>query len=297
MVKTDVIIVGSGPAGLSCAISLGMKGVSCTLLEKRGNLSGKVCGDGLTVRAIRALDRLGIDPLSLHGTKVLYKTVVRGNCIQKKSFRELFGFEYEYGVSRDIFDNCLLEKALLLGCNICYNTNVDSVEKIDEGYLVNGEFFCRQVVIACGALGASFDDGRPGSVRLPAGVSARVIGSCSLSNDAFYFFYDQEKYGRGYAWTFPVGENKWNIGVFSSDILDLKSLYFLHEKSLFPEGVQYDRPPGGALIGAVEKPFEEVGKLLHIGDCAYRADFKSGEGISIAIEDGIMAAERIFESL
>ncbi len=297
MIETDVVIAGSGPAGLSCAISLGMKGISCLLLEKRSSLSGKVCGDGLTVRAIRDLDRLGIDPLSLEGAKVFYKTVFRDGVAQKRSFKELFGFEYEYGVSRDLLDNCLLEKALFHGAQIRYGTPVYSVEEQGGGYVVNGELRCRQAVLACGALGTPFIKESPRPGRLPAGVSARVMGSCSLSHDSFYYYYDREKYGNGYAWIFPVGQDKWNIGVFSSDIIDLKGLYKLHEKSFFPEGVQYDRAPGGALIGAVKEPSAAEGPLLRIGDCALSADFGSGEGISMAIEDGIEAAGRIIESL
>ena len=57
----DVIVVGAGPAGSSSAIHLAKAGMKVLLLEKSQFPREKVCGDGLTPRAIKELSLLGID--------------------------------------------------------------------------------------------------------------------------------------------------------------------------------------------------------------------------------------------
>ena len=57
----DVIVVGAGPAGSSAAFHLAQAGVDVLLLEKAAFPRDKICGDGLTPRAVRQLVAMGID--------------------------------------------------------------------------------------------------------------------------------------------------------------------------------------------------------------------------------------------
>src|SRR2546429_9576376 len=57
----DVVVVGAGPGGSSAAYHLARHGLSVLLLEKTEFPREKVCGDGLTPRAVRQLIRMGID--------------------------------------------------------------------------------------------------------------------------------------------------------------------------------------------------------------------------------------------
>src|ERR1700681_2540097 len=56
----DVIIVGAGPAGSTTAFYLAQAGLDVLLLEKARVPREKVCGDGLTPRAVKALVGMGI---------------------------------------------------------------------------------------------------------------------------------------------------------------------------------------------------------------------------------------------
>ena len=59
--QADVIVVGAGPAGASAAYHLAEAGVDVLLLEKSAFPRDKICGDGLTPRAVRQLIAMGID--------------------------------------------------------------------------------------------------------------------------------------------------------------------------------------------------------------------------------------------
>ncbi len=58
--EADVIVVGAGPAGATTAYYLAQSGLDVLLLEKSRFPREKVCGDGLTPRAVKALVGMGI---------------------------------------------------------------------------------------------------------------------------------------------------------------------------------------------------------------------------------------------
>ena len=66
MQRHDVLIIGGGPAGSAAAITAARAGLNVVLFEKGPYGRDKVCGDGLTPRAIGALNDLGIDHSVAH---------------------------------------------------------------------------------------------------------------------------------------------------------------------------------------------------------------------------------------
>ena len=59
--QADVIVVGAGPAGAATAYQLAHAGVDVLLLEKAAFPRDKICGDGLTPRAVKQLIAMGFD--------------------------------------------------------------------------------------------------------------------------------------------------------------------------------------------------------------------------------------------
>jgi geranylgeranyl reductase family protein len=57
----DALVVGSGPGGATAAYYLARHGVNVALVDKSSFPREKVCGDGLTPRAVKALMDMGID--------------------------------------------------------------------------------------------------------------------------------------------------------------------------------------------------------------------------------------------
>ena len=60
MPHRDLIVIGGGPAGAAAAIQAARHGINVTVFEKAEHGRDKVCGDGLTPRAVGALNDLGI---------------------------------------------------------------------------------------------------------------------------------------------------------------------------------------------------------------------------------------------
>ena len=58
--KYDVVVIGAGPSGSSCAYWLGSKGFRVALVEKKTFPREKTCGDGLTPRAVFQLENMGL---------------------------------------------------------------------------------------------------------------------------------------------------------------------------------------------------------------------------------------------
>ena len=58
--QRDMAVIGAGPAGAATAIRAARGGARVTVFEKASPGRDKVCGDGLTPRAVSALKELGI---------------------------------------------------------------------------------------------------------------------------------------------------------------------------------------------------------------------------------------------
>ena len=54
----DIIIVGAGPAGCSCAINLASSKLKIAIIDKCTFARDKVCGGGLSDRSVNTLKRM-----------------------------------------------------------------------------------------------------------------------------------------------------------------------------------------------------------------------------------------------
>src|SRR6185436_2355306 len=87
--RFDVAVVGAGPAGSAAAYHLASAGLSVVMLERKRFPRDKVCGDVLTPRALRALERLGLSRLPREHFRVDGVRFLNGNR------RHIWSFEDE----------------------------------------------------------------------------------------------------------------------------------------------------------------------------------------------------------
>ena len=81
MMIYDYIIIGGGIAGGVCAYELGKRRQKCIILEKNSRQSEKVCGGGVSYKALNKLQEIGIsvDPLLEVDSKLIKGHVVWKN--------------------------------------------------------------------------------------------------------------------------------------------------------------------------------------------------------------------------
>ncbi|TKC06717.1 NAD(P)/FAD-dependent oxidoreductase [Pedobacter polaris] len=123
----NVLIIGGGLAGLTCAIHLGKLGHKVLLIEKNQYPHHKVCGEYISNEVMHYLKWLELDIELLKPTHItkFQLTTINGKSINAQL--PLGGF----GISRYAFDEFLFQKAKQNGCTIINDTVVDVKYKAD----------------------------------------------------------------------------------------------------------------------------------------------------------------------
>lgn len=330
--EADVIVVGAGPAGSATAYHLAQAGMQVLLLEKTQFPREKVCGDGLTPRAVKQLVGMGIDVSRQAGwlhNKGL--RIVSGGQQLEVAWPELASFP-DYGLVRPRadFDELLAQRAVDAGVQLHQRTNVTgpiiddrsgrivgvTARAVDEAGRTVGEevsYKARLVVAADGnstrlslAMGLHKRDDRP------LGVAMRTYYRNPASRDDWLETWLELDAGDrllpGYGWIFGMGDGTSNVGIglLSSaeefrgidqrQLLERWLGQLAPERGFVPENMT--QPVRGAALpmGFNRQPHYTRGLLL-VGDAGGMVNPFNGEGIAYAMESGAIAAEVIAAAL
>jgi geranylgeranyl reductase family protein len=243
--SADVIIVGAGPAGSAAAFFLATAGLDVLLLEKTRFPREKVCGDGLTPRAVKALAGLGV-PISAQDGWLPNKglRIIGGGGRIEVPWPDLSSFP-GFGLVRTRldFDEILARHAEKAGARLLEGVNVTGPLLDDRTGRVIGVTARRGGAVAEGAgrgpvpadqAGRSFRGrvviaadgnssrlsvslGRPRRDDRPLGVAVRTYYSSPRHDDdyleAWLDLWDGDTLLPGYGWIFGMGDGTSNVGL------------------------------------------------------------------------------------
>ena len=308
MTTRDLLIIGGGPAGSAAAIRAARAGLSVTLFEKGSHGRDKVCGDGLTPRAIAALDELQIDHSVAHRIDGL--RMIAGRTARELQWPTTDRFPNHGAVwPRHRLDTHLMEVAAEAGAEVRYDT--EAMPELDGrrvvGVVAGGKHFTAPLtILAAGAQGAAAkvlgcerDPAEPFGLAIRAYAptprhAERHLEACLSLRD---------EHGTpvpGYGWMFPAGDGTVNIGVGA--LSTMKGFKKLNLNTLLDQYAAIVREPWslGAYIDkprAWRLPMSAVKRSgpgwVACGDAAGFVNPMNGEGIDYALESGTLAVDRL----
>ncbi|HEX5968565.1 MAG TPA: geranylgeranyl reductase family protein [Intrasporangium sp.] len=328
----DVIVVGAGPGGSATAAYLAMAGLDVLLLEKTHFPREKVCGDGLTPRAVRELVNLGIPTPEEDGwirNKGL--RIIGAGMRLQLDWPENSAFP-PYGLvrTRMDFDDILAQHAVKNGARLVQGANVTgpvtdargsiigvTAKSVDEKGRPTGEAHEYRAPLVVAADGnssrLSLAMGREKRDDRPMGVAVRTYYTSPRTDDdyleSWLELWAKDPSGKdvllpGYGWIFGVGDGTSNVGLGILNTskafgqVDYKDV-MRRWVATMPEEWTYNdetmtQPIRGAALpmGFNRQPHYADGLLL-VGDSGGMVNPFNGEGIAYAMESGRTAAEVI----
>ena len=309
----DLAIMGGGPAGTACALSLKESGLRIAVIDKQEFPKDKVCGDAIPGEAIETLKNI-IPDFDIEFGKITQKLRIRGSVFHynNRVFRQRWDNE-AYTCRRLYFDEFLLSQVASQPLTRIYRgDSIGDLSRTPDGFDLRttdgGLKISCHMIVGCDGIN---------------GLTSRILGGNTISRKHHisairaYFkgvsgvredqteFYAGAKYGSGYFWIFPIYEGLVNAGFgmlsdeISSANINLKEAFIgilrgegpVHKKFRLAEqcGPLESR---GIPLGSYN-PVRSGERFVLAGDAASLADPLSGAGIGNAIVSGNAAAMQV----
>ena len=293
--STDAFVVGGGPAGLSAAIALRMRGFSVTLADPAQPPIDKTCGEGLMPDTLETLARLGVElPLENSHPFRGIRFLGEGTSVDA-SFPHGTGL----GIRRTHLHQALIDRAEQLGATLLWGTTVKglSVDRVLLGDHQSApyeecEVLCRWIIGADGENSrvrrwAALDKPRHASKRY--GFRRHFAVEPWTDCVEIYWGPDCQLY------VTPIAAREMCVVLMSRD----PRLRLDHVRDLFPELFEKleNAEPTTSERGAISATRSLVdvsrGNVFLLGDASGSVDAITGEGLRLGFAQALALADAL----
>lgn len=299
----DVIVVGGGPAGATCARRLADRGARVAIVDRALFPRDKVCAGWITRQVIHDL-RLDVDDYS-RGRVFQWLSDFRVGAVgAARAVAVHFDGSVSAAIRRCEFDSYLLERSgAVRHCGI----PVQSIVRKDQRWIVNDRWSAPIVVGAAGwgcpvgrLLNGTAEQGAPAIVAREAEyvLPERSRRSCAVAPGTAEIFFTEDLLG--YGWCVRKGDVM-NVGLgrlgrrLARDQIVAFGSFVRASRGVDPPEIGAWR--GHAYLAGATPTIRRTGDgLILIGDAAGLASDRSGEGIGPAVQSAILAASVIDEA-
>jgi len=313
----DVAIIGAGPSGCACALSLYGKGLRVVVIDKENYPRDKICGDaipGPSFKAMRQINLIWADKLKEF---IDVERITRSSIFAPNGKTITLDWVlYTYNSKRTSFDNFLMELVKNeTDTEVIQNNRLKQVQITDEfvsATLINGSVITARIII--GADGANsvvrrqLMPNEKDPIRNAAAVRAYYSGITDIVSgvNEFHFFNELLP---GYFWMFPLPNGEVNVGFGISQAKNEKDPKKLRESlsdiitnypsiaARFQNAEQLTDFKGfGLPFWNGNKPISGT-RFMLCGDAASLIDPLQGHGIDKAIWSGYYAAKQAISAI
>ena len=299
MTSCDVLVVGGGPAGSTCATALVRGGLGVIVLDKATFPRDKVCAGWITPSVVRALD---LDVADYGRSRTLQPfTGFQTSTLDGDPIVTEFDRPISYGIRRCEFDTYLLRRSNAV---VMDGQPLRALRREDGGWIANEAIRARVVIGAGGHFCPVARWLNPPSREQI--VVAQEIESPLAPEDSsvpvrpecpeLYFWPDFS----GYGWcvrkqgVLNVGAGRLDASLFPAAVDRFKSL--LRRRGRVPPDALGDWKGHAYLLNSTSSRRTIDDGILLVGDSAGLALAPSGEGILSAIESGTIAATAVLSA-
>ncbi|MGH9747842.1 MAG: FAD-dependent oxidoreductase [Candidatus Acidiferrales bacterium] len=285
--KSEVLVVGAGPAGLATAIAAAIKGLRVTVADARRPPIDKPCGEGLLPEAVAALDCLGIELSSrlgfpLEGFRFSDNTYSASAPIKRGA---------AFGVRRTVLHELLVARAAEVGVSFRWGARVGDFS--ESGARINGEFFGCDWLVGADGLNSSVRKwaqlGRERDRRMRFGFRKHfAIRPWSKFVEVYW--------GRGFQMVVtPTHDDEVCVSFFSKNakrrIEDgLAEFPELARRLKSAEWMSAER---GTLVGLMTARRVASGRVALVGDASCSVDGIAGHGLSLGFQQALELGEAL----
>ena len=311
--KTDVLIVGAGPTGLTLACALAQAGISAVVLDRQATGTNTSRAAAVHARTLEVLEPLDVTRRMLEAGHVVPTFVIRDRdrVVARIRFERLpTPYPFVLMVPQSSTEAILSARLQELGGTLIRQTTVFAVDQREDGALVtvtNGDIG-RRVIRAHFVVGA---DGMHSTVREKSGIAfegsayaqsfvlADVRLSWDLPRDEVMGYFSPE----GLVIVAPLPGDRYRIVATVDDapefptIEDVQRLLDERGPQLHPARVHDLVWSGRFHVHHRIAARYRAGRILLAGDAAHVHSPAGGQGMNTGIQDAVALSQALVTAL